>query len=205
MIKKLIKKPYLKEVITILLFIVSVFGYLSIPHNADDLYDIKAEKLDKSITEMSLYMSEEIDFISGYKKSFKATLPFSQIIEYKKEKFIYNLASYTANENEDEIPKEMKEILLSVNQYSSSRDLLGDYNNNTKYIFFQFLGVISVLLILLILYLILRKRKPNFLNYYIFIVVLFYITNFIFLELKSNKEIQTEKILKETSVNNKLN
>jgi hypothetical protein len=203
MIKKLIKKPYLKEVITILLFIASVFGYLNIPHTTDDLYDIKAEKLDKSITEMSLYVSEEIDFISGYKKSFKATLPFSQIIEYKKEKFIYNLALYTANENE--ITKEIKEILLSVNQYSSSKELLGDYNKNTKYIFFQFLGVISVLLILLVLYLIIKKRKPNFLNYYIFIVVLFYITNFIFLELKSNKEMQTEKILKESSVNNKLN
>jgi hypothetical protein len=205
MIKKLIKKPYLKKVITILLFIVSVFGYLSIPHNTDDLFHIKAEKLDKSITEMSLYMSEDIDFISGYNKSFKATLPFSQIIEYKKEKFINNLASYTANENEDEIPKEMKEILLSVNQYSSSRDLLGDYNNNTKYIFFQFLGVISVILILLVLYLVIKKRKPNFLNYYIFIVVLFYFTNIIFLGLKSDKEKQTEKILKESSVNNKLN
>lgn len=203
MLKKLFNKTYLKEVITILFFIVFVFGYLKIPHTTDDLHNIRAEKLDKSITEMSLYLSEKIDFISGYNKSFKATLPFSQIIEYKKEKFIYNLASYTANENE--IPKEMKEILLSVNQYTSSRDLLGDYNNNTKYIFFQFLGVISVLLILLVLFLIIKNRKPNFLNYYIFILVLFYFTNFIFLGLKSDKEKQTEKILKESSVNSKLN
>ena len=150
---------------------------------------------------MSLYQSKDIDFISGYKKSFKATLPFSQIIEYKKERVIYNLALYNANGNE--IPKDIKEILSSVNEYNSLVEIIGDDNNNSKYIFFQFLGVISVILIIVSIYLIIKYKKPNFLNYYIFILVLFYATNLVFLGLKSDKEVLIEKTLKVSYISNK--
>ena len=67
--KELMKKLYLKEVVITLLFIISTFIYLNVPYKALDLIGIKIEKLDKSITEISLYQSKDIDFISGYKKS----------------------------------------------------------------------------------------------------------------------------------------
>jgi hypothetical protein len=200
--KELMKKLYLKEVVITLLFIISTFIYLNVPYKALDLIGIKIEKLDKSITEISLYQSKDIDFISGYKKSFKATLPFSQIIEYKKERAIYNLALYNANANE--IPKDFKEILSSINEYNSLKEVIGKYNN-TKYTLYQFLGVITVILILTAIYFTIKFKRPDFLNYYIFIVLLFYVTNLVFLGLKSEKEMLTEKILKESFVNNKLN
>ena len=199
--KELFKKLYLKEVITILLFITSVFGYLNIPYRTYEFYEIKIEKLDKSLTEMSLYLSKDIDYSSGFKNSFKATLPFSQIIQYKKQKFIYHLALHNANGNQ--IPKDIKEILSSINEYNSLKEWTGKYNN-TKYTLYQFLGVITVLLILTAIYFTIKFKRPDFLNYYIFIVVLFYITNLVFLGLKSDKEMLTKKILKESFVNNEL-
>ena len=70
---------------------------------------------------------------------------------------------------------------------------------------YQFLGIITVLLILTVIYFTIKFKRPDFLNYYIFIVVLFYITNLVFLGLKSDKEMLTKKILKESFVNNELN
>lgn len=195
------KKIPLKEIISATIFFILISIYLNIPYKTIDLYEINIQKLGKSLTEMSLYQSKDIDFISGYKKSFKVTLPFSQIIEYKKERVIYNLALYNANGNE--IPKDIKEILSSVNEYNSLVEIIGDDNNNSKYIFFQFLGVISVILIIVSIYLIIKYKKPNFLNYYIFILVLFYATNLVFLELKSDKEMLIKKTLKESYISNK--
>jgi hypothetical protein len=195
------KKIPLKEIISATIFFILISIYLYIPYKTIDLYEINIQKLGKSLTEMSLYQSKDIDFISGYKKSFKVTLPFSQIIEYKKERVIYNLALYNANGNE--IPKDIKEILSSVNEYNSLVEIIGDDNNNSKYIFFQFLGVISVILIIVSIYLIIKYKKPNFLNYYIFILVLFYATNLVFLELKSDKEMLIKKTLKVSYISNK--
>ena len=83
-----------KEIISATLFFILILTYLNLPYKALDLIDIKIEKLDKTITEISLYQSKDIDYISGFKKSLKAILPFSQIIEYKKERTIYNLALF---------------------------------------------------------------------------------------------------------------
>jgi len=99
---------------------------------------------------------------------------------------------------------DIKEILSSINEYNSLKEWTGKYNN-TKYTLYQFLGVITVLLILTAIYFTIKFKRPDFLNYYIFIVVLFYITNLVFLGLKSDKEMLTEKILKESFVNNELN
>ena len=195
------KKIPIKEIVSTILFFISIFFYLNIPCKTYEYYEIKAEKLDKSITEISLYQSKEIDFISGYKKSFKATLPFSQIIEYKKERTVYNLALYNAHGNE--IPKDLKEILSSINEYISLKEMIGENNNNSKYTLYQFLGIISVLLIIAIIYVIIKYKKPNFINYYIFILVLFYATNLVFLELKSDKEKLIEKTLKLSYISNK--
>lgn len=182
-----------KEIISATLFFILILTYLNLPYKALDLIDIKIEKLDKTITEISLYQSKDIDYISGFKKSLKAILPFSQIIEYKKERTIYNLALFYANGNE--IPKDIKEILSTINEYNSLKKYIGNDNNNSKYFFFQFLGIISVLLIIAIIYVILKKKKPYLINYYIFLLVLFYVTNLVFLGLKSDKEMLIEKTL----------
>lgn len=195
------KKIPVKEIVSAIVFFVLILIYLNIPFKSYELYEIDAEKLDKSITEISLYQSKDIDFISGYRKSFKTTLPFSQIIEYKKERVIYNLALYNANGNE--IPKDFKQILHSINEYNSLKEVIGENNNNSKYTLYQFLGIISVLLIIAIIYVIIKYKKPNFINYYIFILVLFYATNLVFLGLKSDKEMLIEKTLKLSYISNK--
>lgn len=197
----MMKKIPLKEIISATIFFILISIYLNIPYKTIDLYEIKIQKLDKSLTEISLYQSKDIDFKSVYEKSFKATLPFSQIIEYKKERVIYNLALYNANGNY--IPKDIKEILSFVNEYNSLVESIGDDNNNSKHIFFQFLGVISVNLIMVSIYLIIKYKKPDFLNYYIFILVLFYATNLVFSGLKSEKEMLIKKTLKESYISNK--
>lgn len=177
-------------------FFILVFIYLNIPYSSKDLYNFSIEKMEENINELNLYQSGDLDFVSVYKKSFKATLPFSQIIEYKKEKFIYNLALYNANGNE--IPEYIKEILPSV----KIQELTAENNRKPKYMFFQFLGVISVFLIIAIIYFIIKYTKPNFLNYYIFLLGLLYITNLVFLNLKSEKVMLTEKTLKQNFISN---
>lgn len=200
--KELIKKLYLKEVVTILLFILSVSIYLNIPFKTLDLYDIGVEEYSKFLTEDSLFLEKDIDFSMGFKNSFRATLPFSQIIEYKKQKFIYNLALY--NNDGKQIPKDIKSILVSTNMFYSLKEITPE-KSISKYTFYQFLGVMSVLFVIMGLYFIVKFRRPSLLNYYYFILILFYLTNYVFLSLKSDKEKLIEKTLKESYVNKKLN
>lgn len=195
------KKQYLKEVVTILLFIVSISIYLNIPFKTTDLYDINIEETNKYLTETSLFLEKDIDFSMGFKNSLRATLPFSQIIEYKKQKFIYNLALY--NNDGKQIPKDIKSILVSTNMFYSLKEITPE-KSIAKYTFYQFLGVMSVLFVIMGLYFIVKFRRPSLLNYYYFILILFYLTNYVFLSLKSDKEKLIEKTLKESYINNKL-
>ena len=74
--------------------------------------------------------------------------------------------------------------------------------NNSKYALYQILGVISVLLIIAIIYVIIKYKKPSILSYYVFILGLFYITNLVFYSSRLQKEKLIEKTLKETYMNN---
>lgn len=200
--KKLIKQLFLKEIIAILFFIIVTISYLKTPFNSIDTYMLEAEIYDRSLVNISTYREVDIDYLKAYINSFSALLPFSQIIEYKKQSFIYNMALY--NNAGKQIPKDVKGILNSTKTLYSLKELKLD-NNNTKYTLYQFLGVISVLLIITAIYFIIKFKKPDFLNYYIFIIVVFYFTNLIFLGLVSDKENLNEKIIKESYVTNKLN
>lgn len=200
--KKLIKKLFLKEIATILLLTIITISYLKIPFNEIDSYKLEAEIADEIVIYISKYRVVDIDYLKGFINSFSASLPFSQIIEYKKQSFIYNLALY--NNEGKQIPIDIKNILVSSNEFYSLKKLNLE-NSNSKYTFYQFLGLITVLFIITGIYFTIKFKKPDFLNYYIFIIVVLYFTNLIFFGLVSDKERLIEKTLKESYVTNKLN
>lgn len=194
-------KQFLKEIITILLFVFTVMLYLNLPFKIIDVYELKSEILEKSLKETSLYLDEDVDFSRGYLDSFSKSLPFSQIIEYKKQKFIYDLLIY--NKSSKQISGEAKDILTSINSFNSLKEIIRlTGKNNSKYALYQILGVISVLLIIAIIYVIIKYKKPSILSYYVFILGLFYITNLVFYSSRLQKEKLIEKTLKETYMNN---
>lgn len=197
-------KQFLKEIITILLFVFTVMLYLNLPFKIIDVYELKSEILEKSLKETSLYLDEDVDFSRGYLDSFSKSLPFSQIIEYKKQKFIYDLLIY--NKSSKQISGEAKDILTSINSFNSLKEIIRlTGKNNSKYALYQILGVISVLLIIAIIYVIIKYKKPSILSYYVFILGLFYITNLVFYSSRLQKEKLIEKTLKETYMNNNNN
>lgn len=194
------KKQFLKEIITILLFVFTVMLYLNLPFKIIDVYELKSEILEKSLKETSLYLDEDVDFSRGYLNSFSKSLPFSQIIEYKKQKFIYDLLIY--NKSSKQISREAKDILSSINSFNSLKEIIRlTGKNNSEYALYQILGVISVLLIIAIIYVIIKYKKPSILSYYVFILGLFYITNLVFYSSRLQKEKLIEKTLKETYMN----
>ena len=179
-------KQFLKEIITILLFVFTVMLYLNLPFKIIDVYELKSEILEKSLKETSLYLDEDVDFSRGYLDSFSKSLPFSQIIEYKKQKFIYDLLIY--NKSSKQISGEAKDILTSINSFNSLKEIIRlTGKNNSKYALYQILGVISVLLIIAIIYVIIKYKKPSILSYYVFILGLFYITNLVSLRVCNRK------------------
>jgi hypothetical protein len=200
--KELLKKLYLKEVITTLLLIIITTFYLKSPFDVFDFYKLKAEIANKIVIDISTFEEKNIDFSKVFNNSFYNTMPLTQIIEYKKQTFIYNLALY--NRDGKQISNTFKGILDSTNTLYSLKKLKLD-NNNTKYTLYQFLGVISVFFIITAIYFTIKFIKPNLLNYYIFIIVILYITNLIFLGLKSDKERLIENTLIESYTTNKLN
>lgn len=200
--KELIKKLFLKEVVAILLLIIITTSYLKMPFNEINSYELEAEIAENILIYISTYKDENIDYLKGFNNSFSASLPFSQIIEYKKQKFIYNLALY--NNDGKQIPKDFKNILVSTNLLNSLKELKLE-NSNSKYTLYQFLGVMTLLFIIIVFYFTIKFIKPKFLNYYIFIIVILYITNFIFWGYVSYEESLIEKTLKESYVTNKLN
>lgn len=194
------KKQFLKEIITILLFVFTVMLYLNLPFKIIDVYELKSEILEKSLKETSLYLDDDVDFSRGYLDSFSKSLPFSQIIEYKKQKFIYDLLIY--NKSSKQISGEAKDILTSINSFNSLKEIIKlTGKNNSEYALYQILGVISVLLIIAIIYVIIKYKKPSILSYYVFILGLFYITNLVFYSSRLQKEKLIEKTLKETYMN----
>ena len=194
------KKQFLKEIITILLFVFTVMLYLNLPFKIIDVYELKSEILEKSLKETSLYLDEDVDFSRGYLNSFSKSLPFSQIIEYKKQKFIYDLLIY--NKSSKQISREAKDILSSINSFNSLKEIIRlTGKNNSEYALYQILGVISVLLIIAIIYVIIKYKKPSILSYYVFILGLFYITNLVFYSSRKKKKKLIEKTLKETYMN----
>lgn len=199
--KELIKKLYLKEVVTILLFIVLISIYLKIPFSTIDVLTNDIEVSNKIQTEISIYQNKDIDFSYGFKTAFYNTLPLTQIIEYKKQSFINDVAKFYNNGND--VPVEVKDILGSTHLLNSLRVLIKD-GNNYQYNFIQFLGVISVVSSLLLIYFIVKYKKPSLLNWFFFILTLFYFTNLIFYELKVKTEKLTEETLKELYINNKI-
>lgn len=200
--KELIKKLFLKEVVAILLLIIITTSYLKMPFNEINSYELEAEIAENILIYISTYKDENIDYLKGFNNSFSVSLPFSQIIEYKKQKFIYNLALY--NNDGKQIPKDFKNILVSTNLLNSLKELKLE-NSNSKYTLYQFLGVMTLLFIIIVFYFTIKFIKPKFLNYYIFIIVILYITNFIFWGYVSYEESLIEKTLKESYVTNKLN
>lgn len=196
------KKLFLKEIATILLLTIITISYLKTPFNEIDSYKLEAEIADEIVIYISKYRDVDIDYLKGFINSFSASLPFSQIIEYKKQSFIYNLALY--NNEGKQIPIDIKNILVSSNEFYSLKKLNLE-NSNSKYTFYQFLGLITVLFIITGIYFTIKFKKPDFLNYYIFIIVVLYFTNLIFFGLVSDKERLIEKTLKESYVTNKLN
>ncbi len=194
------KKQFLKEILTVLLFVFSVILYLNLSFKIIDVYKLKSEILEKSLKETSLYLDEDVDFSRGYLDSFFKSLPFSQIIEYKKQKFIYDLLIY--NKSNKQISGDAKDILTSINSFNSLKgiiDLTG--KNNSEYALYQILGVISVLLIIAIIYVFIKYKKPSFLSYYVFILGIFYITNLGFYSFRLQKEKLIEKTLNEINMN----
>lgn len=200
--KELIKQLFLKEVVAILFLTIVTISYLKIPFNKIDSYKLEAEISDRILVYISKYRDVDIDYLKGFMNSFSASLPFSQIIEYKKQSFIYNLALY--NNEGKQIPMDIKKILVSSNEFYSLKKLNLE-NSNSKYTLYQFLGVISVFFIITAIYFTIKFIKPNLLNYYIFIIVILYIANIIFLGLKSDKERLIENTLIESYTTNKLN
>jgi len=200
--KELIKQLFLKEVVAILFLTIVTISYLKIPFNKIDSYKLEAEISDRILVYISTYRDVDIDYLKGFMNSFSASLPFSQIIEYKKQSFIYNLALY--NNEGKQIPIDIKKILVSSNEFYSLKKLNLE-NSNSKYTLYQFLGVMTILFILTTIYFTIKYIKPNLLNYYIFLIVILYITNLIFLGLKSDKERLIENTLIESYATNKLN
>lgn len=200
--KELIKQLFLKEVAAILLLIIVTISYLKIPFDKIDTYKLEAEISDRNLVYISTYRDVNVDYFKGFINSFNASLPFSQIIEYKKQSFIYNIALH--NNEGKQIPIDTKNILVSSSEFYSLKDLKLE-NSNSKYTLYQFLGVMTVIFILIAIYFTIKFIKPKFLNYYFFIIVILYITNLIFLGYVSNTERLIEKTLKESYVTNKLN
>ena len=171
---------------SILILIVAITSvYLYLPNNANTLYEIDDEKTKELSKELRLFIDEEkdIDYSKGFKESFYVTLPFSQIIEYKKASFFYDIAFNNNKNNQTE--NILNNILVhenDINYVNSMREI------NLKYALFQILGVMSVLLILTMLYYILKLKSPDSVKNYLFILVLVYFVNFGFFAVKSVTE-----------------
>ena len=88
---------------SILILIVAITSvYLYLPNNANTLYEKKKKKSKALSTELSLFTNKDIDYSKGFKESFYVTLPFSQIIEYKKASFFYDIAFNNNKNNQTE-------------------------------------------------------------------------------------------------------
>lgn len=181
--KQISKINYFKEVSILVLIVLITSVYLYLPNNANTLYEIDDEKSKALSTELSLFINKDIDYSKGFKESFYVTLPFSQIIEYKKASFFYDIAFNNNKNNQTE--NILNNILVhenDINYVNSMREI------NLKYALFQILGVMSVLLILTMLYYILKLKSPDSVKNYLFILVLVYFVNFGFFAVKSVTE-----------------
>ncbi len=171
---------------SILILIVAITSvYLYLPNNANTLYEIDDEKTKELSKELRLFIDEEkdIDYSKGFKESFYVTLPFSQIIEYKKVNFVYEIA--LNNSKDEHIGNVLNNILVHENDIHYVNSMR---ESNLKYALFQLLGVLTVLLVLIVLYFILKLKNPNFVKHYLFVVVIIYFVNLGFFTLKTEKE-----------------
>lgn len=171
---------------SILILIVAITSvYLYLPNNANTLYEIDDEKTKELSKELGLFIDEEkdIDYSKGFKESFYVTLPFSQIIEYKKVNFVYEIA--LNNSKDEHIGNVLNNILVHENDIHYVNSMR---ESNLKYALFQLLGVLTVLLVLIVLYFILKLKNPNFVKHYLFVVVIIYFVNLGFFTLKTEKE-----------------
>ncbi len=171
---------------SILILIVAITSvYLYLPNNANTLYEIDDEKTKELSKELGLFIDEEkdIDYSKGFKESFYVALPFSQIIEYKKVNFVYEIA--LNNSKDEHIGNVLNNILVHENDIHYVNSMR---ESNLKYALFQLLGVLTVLLVLIVLYFILKLKNPNFVKHYLFVVVIIYFVNLGFFTLKTEKE-----------------
>lgn len=168
----------------ILILIVAITSvYLYLPNNANTLYEIDDEKSKALSKELRLFTNKDIDYSKGFKESFYVTLPFSQIIEYKKVNFVYEIA--LNNSKDEHIGNVLNNILVHENDIHFVNSMR---ESNLKYALFQLLGVLTVLLVLIVLYFILKLKNPNFVKHYLFVVVIIYFVNLGFFTLKTEKE-----------------
>lgn len=190
------KNNYIKEIITILIFSLSTIIYLLIPFSDNDLIKLSKEDTENTIYKLSVQLNKDVDNRIGFKDSFYAFLPWSQIKEFKIQNYIYNLAML---EKQGYKMPETSIYFLNSIKHSKEADVLIEQSltikGNSMYNTYQLLGIISILLILISTYYVIKHTIPEFLKFYIFILTLFYFTNFVFFNLKSNKEKLIEKTL----------
>lgn len=181
--KQISKITYFKEVSILVLIVLITSVYLYLPNNANTLYEIDDEKSKALSKELRLFTNKDIDYSKGFEESFYVTLPFSQIIEYKKASFFYDIAFNNNKNNQTE------NILNNILVHENDIDYVNSMREiNLKYALFQILGVMSVLLILTMLYYILKLKSPDSVKNYLFILVLVYFVNFGFFAVKSVTE-----------------
>ena len=120
---------------SILILIVAITSvYLYLPNNANTLYEIDDEKTKELSKELRLFIDEEkdIDYSKGFKESFYVTLPFSQIIEYKKVNFVYEIA--LNNSKDEHIGNVLNNILVHENDIHYVNSMR---ESNLKYALFR--------------------------------------------------------------------
>lgn len=189
------KKFYLKEIFYMLIITVAIGIYLKIPYKVLDLYAIEYEILDKSQNKTQLFLNENIDYSIGFKNTFYYTLPLTQIIEYKKNLFIYNLI--LKDKEGKNLSKEEMSILNKASQFYDLKKYIKD-PTNLKYTLYQFLGVLPILCFLLLIYFTLRYRNPRLLKSFYLLLILYTYTSFVFLGLNNLTEKSIHNALKES-------
>jgi len=198
---KLLEKFYLIQISIISLILISGIIYLKSPADKENVYQITKETIDKVLLEISLYDDNKIDYLTGFKNAFYNSLPFTQIVEYKKTSLIYNLA-LVSNSKRTSLSKEEINVLFHHKKLFDLIDIIGNTKINMLYIFYQFLGVLAVFSILYSIYFILKKlNKSDLIRSYFIILVFLYFINFVFLGLIHQKDKVIESKLKEITIN----
>lgn len=189
-----IKKFYIIEISIMFFSILMINIYLNRSYNQIDIEKINIETLSRVKQEINIYLDQNIDYLQVYKNSLYNTLPLSEIIEYKKISLIYDLDKVS---NNTELSVSEKSLLNSY--YTSTKYTFGESSlkhiklSNNKYLFFHYLGVITVICFAILIYYILKRKKNQAIkNRFLFSILFLYFINFIFSTIKSDKEVILE-------------